>query len=104
MNYCIHLYYETNCPLFNPITNIQQPITNGTLFLPLNHYQLTKLNNIITSNTYYPFSKLQILSSTYIATSVSDMLKYYINKQNYIINNYYLPTYYIIEQLENFVK
>ena len=102
--YLVHIYYEYGLSLYNPINNLHQTNFNGTMYLPLNLEQFTKLTYNITNNNIGHFSKLFIINNELVNILFYQNVLKLINKNNYIINNnytvYYLPQYYIIENIE----
>jgi len=98
--YIINLYYELNQSIYNPINNTYESSSNGVIYLPLNYNEFIKLNNLINYNNIGIFSKLIILNYQLIDYLFYENMLKLVQKENYVINNIYIPMYYIISNIE----
>ncbi len=104
MNYYkIHLYFETKNTLYDPIQS-QWIKCSGTLYLPLLYSQLQKIITHINQNNFSnTFERLIILNTEQINYQMYQFLVLLVDKNNYIIQNEYLPLFYIIQYIENLI-
>jgi len=102
--YQVHLYFETKQTLYDPI-QCQWIKFNGSLYLPLLYIQMSKLYIYINQNYFIEtFDKMYILNIKQIPIQNYEVLLTLVNKENYIINNNYMPMYFIIQFIENIIQ
>lgn len=101
--YQVHLYFETKQTLYDPI-QCQWIKFNGSIYLPVLYNQLQKLNTYINQNNFsQTFERMYILNTKQIPIHNFEILMTLVNKENYIVNNDYMPMYFIIHFIENII-